>query len=93
MPYAPPKHRPQGWRPPAPKPTDPFYSSKYWKQVRMHVRHRDHGICALCGERGSWRVDHIIPRTEGGPDDASNLRLLCIDCDAKRHAEKGGRHD
>ena len=93
MPYAPPRHRPPGWRPPAPKPTDRFYNSVFWKQLREHVRRRDGGICSECGEPNSWRVDHIIPRTEGGPDEPSNLRLLCMDCDNKRHSEKGGRRD
>jgi 5-methylcytosine-specific restriction endonuclease McrA len=27
-----------------------------------------------------WEVDHILPVIEGGTDDPSNLRLLCIRC-------------
>lgn len=89
MPYAPPKHRPPGWRPPASKGTDPYYGSVAWKQLRQRVRRRDRGICARCGAPDSWKVDHVQPRSEGGADHEWNLRLLCDDCDAKRHAEKG----
>lgn len=89
MPYAPPKHRPPGWRPAPPKPTDPFYGSTFWKQLREFVRRRDRGICAQCGRPNSWRADHVIPRELGGMDDPSNLRLLCTRCDNKRHREKG----
>ena len=88
MPMAPPKHRPLGWRP-APKAVHPFYNSPLWAQLRARVRQRDRGICAKCGKPGSWTVDHIKPRNEGGVDLEWNLRLLCRDCDAKRHREKG----
>lgn len=89
MPYAPPKHRPPGWRPRAPKVTDPFYHSERWKQLRARVRRRDRDICQLCGAPESWIVDHIKPRSEGGPDVEWNLRCLCRTCDNKRHPEKG----
>jgi 5-methylcytosine-specific restriction endonuclease McrA len=89
VPYAPPKHRPPGWRPSAPKPTDPFYGSTLWKHLRERVRRRDRGICSQCGRPESWTVDHRIPRSLGGADAEWNLRLLCKECDGKRHSEKG----
>jgi len=69
--------------------TDRFYGSTAWKQLRAKVRRRDRGICELCGAANSWLVDHRVPRSEGGPDHESNLRLLCTTCDNKRHPEKG----
>lgn len=57
--------------------------------MRERIKYRDGGICSHCGKPDSWRVDHIKPRKEGGPDVDWNMRLLCDDCDAKRHAEKG----
>jgi 5-methylcytosine-specific restriction enzyme A len=86
MPYAPPKHRPPGWRP-AVKRTDPFYGSALWKRLRTAVRQRDRGICQECRNPG-WIVDHIIARKDGGPDEMSNLRTLCAVCDNRRHPEK-----
>lgn len=90
MPYAPPKHRPSGWRPaPPPKATDAFYGSVEWKYLRDFVRQRDRGVCAGCGAPGSRHVDHVIQRALGGMDHPSNLRLFCVKCDNKRHSEKG----
>jgi len=88
VPYAAPKHRPPGWKPYV-KLTDPFYNSVVWKELRARVRRRDGDICRLCGGPGARFVDHVIPRDEGGADHELNLRSLCVDCDGKRHAEKG----
>lgn len=91
MPTLPPKHRPAGWRP-TPKFVNPdhaFYGSQEWKKLRAFVRERDGGVCRRCGAPQSWRVDHIIPRAEGGSDHPSNLQLLCDNCDAVKHREKG----
>jgi 5-methylcytosine-specific restriction protein A len=90
LPYAPPKHRPSGWRQAPPeKSTDPFYGSTSWKYLREYVRQRERGICSRCGAPNSRYVDHISPRALGGLDDPSNLRLFCSKCDNRRHSEKG----
>jgi len=50
------------------------------------------GYCHLCqkklsrknygrtGERGSWHVDHSVPRSKGGTDHLNNLKPACIAC-------------
>lgn len=52
--------------------------------VRRVVWERDEGRCAWlgpdghrCGERRYLHYDHIIPRAQGGPSTADNIRLLC----------------
>jgi 5-methylcytosine-specific restriction endonuclease McrA len=92
MPTRAPPHRPFGWHP-APKvynPAHDFYGTERWKQLRAAVRRRDKNTCTTpgCGEPAA-RVDHIIPREQGGPDTMRNLRCLCATCDARRHPEKG----
>lgn len=32
------------------------------------------------GERGAWDAHHIIPVKDGGTDEASNGKALCLDC-------------
>jgi len=32
-------------------------------------------------------VDHIIPRSKGGPDDVSNLQARCLACNTNKRAE------
>ena len=48
------------------------------------------GRCNGCRSEfpsASWRVDHIIPRGDGGQDNIENLQLLC----AHRNRVKGDR--
>ena len=70
------------------------YETPEWRRLRLLVLRRDGYRCVWCGKDVSgWRamrVDHIKPvRTH--PHLAlnpSNLRVLCVQCDGKRHVEK-----
>lgn len=48
-----------------------------------------HGpICSLCKRRfreEQLTLDHIVPRSEGGPNSYANLRLACYPCNHGRH--------
>lgn len=51
------------------------------------IKHKLFGVqeggCGLCGHQMSFRhmeVDHVVPKSKGGPDDDSNLQLLCGHC-------------
>ncbi len=62
--------------------------------ARNAIYERDNWTCQLCFMRLSLEahylsptaptLDHIQPRAHGGPDDESNLRLACRDCNNKR---------
>ena len=73
------------------------YKSPQWKLLRREALLRSGYRCECCrarvGGKGEARVDHIRTVREF-PELAlvsSNLRVLCIRCDAARHAEKGHR--
>ncbi len=55
-------------------------STHGWRLLRKQIIARDGGLCAFCGLPGTLddpiSVDHIIPRSKGGTDHPSNLRLL-----------------
>jgi len=51
----------------------------------VYAAHR--GVCPYCGASGATHVDHIVPRSDGGTDDLSNLILACGPC----NFAKGGR--
>lgn len=75
------------------KPTDPFYLSKEWRAAKLAVLKRDGYRCVVCrcsvAGKGKSRVDHIIPRSQGGaPLDQTNLRTLCVTHDNQSHREK-----
>ena len=58
-------------------------------QLRSYVFHRDGRKCGYCGATKAERyeLDHIVPKSLGGTDRASNLVVCCHEC----NAEKGHR--
>lgn len=60
--------------------------------VRRRLRWlNEHPLCVHCEQRGrvsaAAEVDHVVPLSEGGADDDSNLQSLCVPC----HKEKTAR--
>jgi 5-methylcytosine-specific restriction endonuclease McrA len=55
-----------------------------WRRVREVVLHRDGHRCRRCGSPATpfdpLHVHHLVPRSEGGSDDVSNLVTLCALC-------------
>jgi ribosomal protein S27AE len=51
-----------------------------WREIRQEVLLRDNRYCQACGKERSGQVHHVIPRSEGGSDDFSNLITLCGKC-------------
>lgn len=71
------------------------------RPVARAIYERDGGKCLHCGAAvrfggnsvspfdriRSGAVDHVIPRARGGQNDESNLRLLCMTCNARKGAK------
>lgn len=58
-------------------------------QIRWRVLKRDNYQCVKCGKKPpevQLEVDHIIPRSKGGPDIEENFQTLCDKCN-------GGKFD
>lgn len=74
---------------------DPYNTStrEYIPGVsRFEVLRRAGGRCQLCGVSHTTRqidVDHIVPVSKGGSNDATNLQALCRTC----NSQKGNRDD
>lgn len=47
-----------------------------WSMLRARVLVRDDYRCRRCGAFAN-QVDHVIPRSRGGPDTMANLESLC----------------
>jgi 5-methylcytosine-specific restriction endonuclease McrA len=55
------------------------------KITRRAVFARDRWTCQYCGEeRGSLTVDHVIPRSKGGPTDWHNVVTCCAPCNRRK---------
>lgn len=60
------------------------------KFSRINVYARDEYKCQYCGERCSTRdltYDHVIPRSQGGKTNWTNIVSCCVSCNTR----KGGR--
>ena len=76
---------------------DPEHDKKYgskWRKTRsLYVRH--YPLCEMCLKVGKFvpveEVHHIVPLSQGGSNDFSNLMSLCQSCHTKLHYELGDR--
>jgi 5-methylcytosine-specific restriction endonuclease McrA len=54
------------------------------RQLRKEVEIESKRICYICGsvipENIPITLDHVIPKSEGGPDSKSNIRCACKRC-------------
>jgi hypothetical protein len=60
------------------------------------VRKRARDCCEYCRLSQQWQeaefhIDHIQPRSLGGPTSAANLALACVSCSLRKGARSQGR--
>lgn len=63
--------------------------------VRL-VRHRAGGACEYCrlpqsSQEAAFHIDHIQPRSAGGPTRADNLALACVTCSLRKGSREVAR--
>jgi 5-methylcytosine-specific restriction endonuclease McrA len=57
---------------------------------RRNIFARDNNQCQYCGKKcptSELSLDHVIPRSQGGPTTWENIVCACVECNVK----KGGR--
>jgi 5-methylcytosine-specific restriction endonuclease McrA len=54
------------------------------KITRRAVFARDDWTCQYCGSRGNLTVDHVIPRSKGGPSTWDNIVASCAPCNRRK---------
>lgn len=64
--------------------------------TRRVVRERAHLLCEYCHANERWQfvrftIDHVLPQSAGGSDDADNLALACRNCNERRGNRLQGR--
>ncbi|RMF61670.1 MAG: HNH endonuclease [Bacteroidetes bacterium] len=63
------------------------YVSVPYKRIlltRKNVLRRDHFRCQYCGSREQLTIDHIVPKSRGGPDTWENLVAACVPCNNRK---------
>jgi 5-methylcytosine-specific restriction endonuclease McrA len=54
------------------------------KITRRAVFARDDWTCQYCGSRSNLTVDHVIPRSKGGPSSWDNIVASCAPCNRRK---------
>lgn len=60
------------------------------KFSRVNIYGRDNWKCQYCGTKkptGELTYDHVVPRSQGGKTEWTNIVTACVDCNSR----KGGR--
>jgi hypothetical protein len=52
--------------------------------TRDRVWQRDGGICIYCEDAVGQVLEHVIPRSRGGPTTLENLVLACYSCNTRK---------
>ena len=65
--------------------------SKRLGATARRIAARDENRCVYCGATAETsgahlHLDHVVPRSEGGADEAGNLVLACRSCNSARQA-------
>ena len=58
-----------------------------WLQFVRSILFKVREQCEYCGRRLTWAestLDHLVPRSKGGTNDASNLFLACRRCNSAK---------
>src|SRR6476620_2562684 len=54
------------------------------KITRRAVFARDNWTCQYCGTRSNLTVDHVVPRSKGGPSSWENIVASCAPCNRRK---------
>jgi 5-methylcytosine-specific restriction endonuclease McrA len=58
-----------------------------WNAIREYVKEREDPFrCIYCNGTGSLTLDHLIPRSLGGPNDEKNAVWVCAPCNSSKGA-------
>ena len=52
--------------------------------TRHNIFRRDDGKCVYCGSKNTLTLDHVTPKSKGGPNTWKNLVTCCGECNVKK---------
>jgi 5-methylcytosine-specific restriction endonuclease McrA len=63
----------------------PKRTGRHWREHTVpRILRRDGGICHLCAQPGADTADHLVPWSQGGTDEPSNLAAAHKRCNQLR---------
>lgn len=56
--------------------------------LKMECLRRENFLCQGCGTSDKVQAHHVVPLSQGGKDELSNLKALCGRCHLEAHGKK-----
>ena len=69
-------HPPRGWAKNRRRARGIALSGSAEQARAQRIIRRDRGICYVCGKPGADQADHVVARSNGGPDTDENMRAI-----------------
>src|SRR3989304_1358021 len=61
----------------------------FWNEIREYVKERESkDECIFCGGKTSLTLDHLFPKSLGGPNDEKNVAWICRGCNSSKGARR-----
>lgn len=54
-------------------------------KLRDYIYQRDQGVCVYCEDAIGQALEHVIPRSRGGPHIRENVVLSCTSCNSRKN--------
>jgi 5-methylcytosine-specific restriction endonuclease McrA len=64
-----------------------MYANLFNRDCRKKMINKN-SICLICFKKENLSIDHIIPISDGGKNEESNIRILCMNCNIKQFRKK-----
>jgi len=62
---------------------------KWSNAINEYVRERERGnVCIYCGSTDKLTLEHILPRSRGGPNIADNAVFVCKKCNSSKGSKR-----
>lgn len=63
------------------------------RKLRATVIQRANNRCEYCGlsqagQEATFHIDHVVPRSAGGPTTTENLALACVSCSLRKESRQ-----
>lgn len=57
----------------------------FWNEIREYIKEREKtNECIFCGSKENLTLEHLFPRSLGGPDNEKNIVWVCKKCNSSK---------
>jgi len=61
----------------------------FWNEIREYIKEREkNDECIFCGSKDKLTLEHLFPKSLGGPDTEKNLVMVCKKCNSSKGSNR-----